>query len=213
MKLEKCSNGHFYDSDKYSSCPHCESGSQMETVSVSSAPVIDSTVTLGHTQPVEQHIKAADIVQPAAFNDPDDIKTVGYFNIKSSKEKDDDIAVNPVVGWLVCVKGKHIGQDFRLKAGRNYIGRTEEMDVALTKEPSVSRSRHASIVYDPRGGLFIAQVGDSKELFYLNGKAVLSPTEIKKNDIISVGDVDLMFIPFCDDAYKWEKNITKENEE
>lgn len=23
MKLTKCSNGHFYDGDAYSSCPHC----------------------------------------------------------------------------------------------------------------------------------------------------------------------------------------------
>lgn len=26
MKLQKCSNGHFYDGDKYATCPHCSGG-------------------------------------------------------------------------------------------------------------------------------------------------------------------------------------------
>ena len=30
MKLRKCENGHFYDEEKYDSCPHCQNmGGQM----------------------------------------------------------------------------------------------------------------------------------------------------------------------------------------
>ncbi len=24
MKLQRCANGHFYDGDKYPTCPHCQ---------------------------------------------------------------------------------------------------------------------------------------------------------------------------------------------
>ena len=30
MKLTKCVNGHFYDEEKYSSCPHCQGASGMD---------------------------------------------------------------------------------------------------------------------------------------------------------------------------------------
>ena len=38
MNLTKCSNGHFYDSDTYASCPHCGGGGT-ENVTILSAAV------------------------------------------------------------------------------------------------------------------------------------------------------------------------------
>jgi len=123
-------------------------------------------------------------------------KTVGFYS--------SEIGIEPVVGWLVCTEGPHLGEDFRLKSGRNFIGRSSGMDVAITKDNTVSRERHTAVVYEPKGNLFIVQPGDSKELSYLNDEVVLSPVRINVNDRLSVGQSVLMFIPCCSADFKWE---------
>ena len=107
--------------------------------------------------------------------------------------------------WLVCTEGKRRGQEYRLKAGRNFIGRSPNMDVALEGETSVSREGHAIVAYEPHQSIFIAQPGSASELFYLNGNVVLSAVQIKRNDRLQLGDVELMLIPCCDENFKWEK--------
>ena len=32
-------------------------------------------------------------------------------------------SVNPVTGWLVCIEGPHYGKDYKIHAGKNFIGR------------------------------------------------------------------------------------------
>jgi hypothetical protein len=122
--------------------------------------------------------------------------TVGFFS--------NAIGIEPVVGWLVCTQGEHFGEDFKLKSGRNFIGRAPGMDVVITKDGTVSRERHTAIVYEPKSNQFIVQPGDSKELSYLNGEVVLSPKEVKANDRLTVGQTELMFIPCCTGGFKWE---------
>jgi len=222
MNLIKCENGHFYDSERYSACPHCEAprGDNV-TVPVMRAPANEEvTVAMSHSAPVTEAISQAsappapapvktgslqDAVNAAsagAVNAPvgTDEKTVGFFSSAIGSE--------PVVGWLVCTEGEHFGEDFKLKSGRNFIGRAAGMDVSITKDTTVSRERHTAIVYEPKGNLFIVQPGDSKELSYLNGDVVLSPAELKVNDRLTVGQTELMFIPCCTAAFKWdiEKN-------
>lgn len=121
--------------------------------------------------------------------------TIGYFG---AMEKE------PVVGWLIAVEGSHFGEDFRLKSGRNFIGRSGSMDIALTDDPSISREKHAIILYEPKANIFLVQPGDAKELFYLNDKVVLAPTEIVAYDVLSLGNTKLLFIPLCSDKFNWD---------
>lgn len=174
MNMIRCGKGHFYDSDKHRGCPHCR-------LSVAGS---NKTVSFTAPRPPE---KAAPI--------EDFEKTTGFFTDKTGNE--------PVVGWLVCTAGAQCGCDFRLKAGRNFIGRAREMDVSLEGEQSISRERHAVVVYEPKQNIFLAQPGDSSALFYLNGNVVLTPVELKKNDRLQIGDAELMLIPCCDGAFAW----------
>lgn len=109
----------------------------------------------------------------------------------------------PVVGWLVCTEGKHKGQSFNLCHGKNFVGRNADMDVCLRNDLSVSRNRHAIIVYEPRERIFFAQPGESHELFYVNDSVVLSTTQLKARDRISIGDTTLVFVPFCGEEFTW----------
>ncbi|MBQ7535592.1 MAG: FHA domain-containing protein [Stomatobaculum sp.] len=212
MKLTKCANGHFYDGDTYQSCPFCSApapAASNETIPLDYAPSAVESVTVAmtesfetnETQKLDVNPKPADSGRAPLLND--DSKTISlnsYF-----PEGVADKSVEPVVGWLVCTEGKLYGRDFRLKSGRNFIGRDSSMDVCLAGEMTVSRDRHAILVYEPRGNMFLAMPGETKELVYLNGKVVLIPTEMKKNDEIQIGEVTLMLIPFCDDVFTWKK--------
>lgn len=201
MNLTKCSNGHFYDSDTYASCPHCGGGgTENMTIpfnSVSSDQDVGATMPLTPPEPPMTHD-----FEDVNFGLDDDAKTISIYQ----NEKVDTMVMAPTVGWLVCTKGKFYGQDFRLKSGRNFIGRGPGMDVVLTGENTVSRDRHATIIHEPRQNIFIAQPGESRELFYVNGNVVLSPVQLKKNDVLQIGEVYLMLIPCCDDAFNWDKD-------
>ena len=210
MDLKRCPNGHFYDGEKFPSCPHCAGGAPAGGGNVT-VPFNEmgggaqrgdmETVTMpadGIPTPPSPPIPVAPKPVPT-----DDAKTIGFFGVVPGAAG--EAAVEPVVGWLVCTEGKRRGQEYRLKAGRNFIGRSPNMDVALEGETSVSREGHAIVAYEPRQSIFIAQPGSASELFYLNGNVVLSAVQIKRNDRLQLGDVELMLIPCCDENFKWEK--------
>lgn len=111
--------------------------------------------------------------------------------------------VEPVVGWLVCVNGDGVGKSYDLNCGRNFIGRENDMDVVLSSDKSVSRRKHAIIIYEPRKRKFYAQPGESKELFYVNDEMVKNVLELKAYDKILIGKTELMFMPFCGEIFAW----------
>lgn len=220
MNLTRCNHGHFYDMDKFESCPHCKNngaGAAAEaTVGLTggtagatepySGNAGDVTVPVGMTSPLDEvntgfgkPIDATEEKTEAAFQkisnpnpfapaknsgfqnfagedpteplssmpprtqpqkvmqgtiDPiipqdtgkslkdvietvanatttstDDGKTIGFYDGALSEK---DKVIDPVVGWLVCIKGDAFGSSFVLKSGKNFIGRDRKMDVALT---------------------------------------------------------------------------------
>ncbi len=181
-RLIRCANGHFFDGGKYNECPHCNN------TRIPDVTVFVDEKELSKTAPAEE----AREENKAAEN-----YTVHYFQ-KS-------IGTEPVVGWLVCVKGVHFGEDFKIKSGRNFIGRSGAMNISLSGDKAVSRDKHAILTYDPKSNSFMIQPGDSSELCYLNDEPVLIPAKLKANDRISLGESELMFVPFCSDVFTWER--------
>lgn len=232
MTLQKCPNGHFYDSDKFQTCPHCSPAAQAPMTvpaqnmqqpagqpAFSTAPM-DATVPLMNNQapaapaqdntvPLVNNAPKAEVggANASVSADPADAqKTVGMFKKAPSGK-------SPVVGWLVCVEGPHFGEDFRIVSGRNFVGRAKTMDVSLAKDNSVSRDKHSIIVYEPMGNLFIMQAGESKELAYLNDKVVLSPQELAPYDKIKLGNSTLVFVPLCNEGFKWEDFMVEDEDD
>jgi hypothetical protein len=126
-------------------------------------------------------------------------KTVAIYSVNET---------DPVVGWLVCIKGEHYGQSFTLKSGRNFIGRAAGMDVWLEKDKSVSRNKHAILIFDPAGVSFFVQPGESGGLTYLDGELVLSPVKMSARSKISVGGCELLFVPLCGEGFSWASDQT-----
>lgn len=297
MKPVKCPNGHYYDAEKYSACPHCDgkdkSDSNAEAVQTSQKrfsflsregrsekkggftsgrherknEVFSSTPTSNNDDSDEESSSASEsdfvelsnpgsedekrFYQEAAsvisdtkpqtdFEDissyseegtggsaPDsqdhsstddntpplkqsinstnsavvsqDSKTIGFFSV--------GIETEPVVGWLVCVNGQYIGESFNLKAGRNNIGRSLNMDIPLAKEGSVSRDRHAIITFDPKKRTFILQPGEGNGLTYHNDELVITYVELKDYDVIQLGQAEFVFSSFCNENFSWDKYL------
>ncbi|MDR1588915.1 MAG: FHA domain-containing protein [Oscillospiraceae bacterium] len=280
MKLTKCTNNHFYDADKYDTCPHCGAQSRppkvqtgqpvwrntedRETERLSGSALWDSVdlpapapqipapaahtpapvpaptpappaVTVytpapayadappertpparpdtpppepppapvhagaspeaPHTPPPPPLHRAVSEAAPYELPPQAEQKTVAFYGLSESE---------PVVGWLVCVKGEYRGQSFNLKSGQNFIGRAVNMDVWLEKEISVSRNKHTVIVFEPKSGMFFVQPGESGGLTYLDGVLVLTPVQMNAYSKISVGGCELIFIPFCGEHFSWE---------
>lgn len=193
MNLTRCSSGHFYDSDKYASCPHCQASSGVANSDVTQAMRPDDTETVALTNILPE----AGVATQSLAKADDDQKTISY----SSQS----IGIEPVVGWLVIVKGADTGTAFQLKTGRNFIGRSSSMDVAIKNDKTVSREKHGIVVYDPKSCSYIVQPGASKELCYLNNEVVLSPEKLKAYDRITVGETELLFMPLCSkDGFNWD---------
>lgn len=217
MNLVRCGKGHFYDADKFDTCPHClqlmAHEENVTTPLYSAAKHLTEPLTEyqpqpnGGAEPQSAPAPAADLKEEiqrsvSAAPQEDVEKTVGYYASL--------IGIEPVVGWLVCIKGEYYGDQFRLKSGRNFIGRGPDMDVVLGLDPKVSRSRHAVITYEPRSRTFYVQAGDARELFYLNDNVVLDNAVLKTNDVLTIGDTKLMFIPFCTERFSWDDEKKEE---
>ncbi len=175
--LTRCSKQHFYDSEKYRTCPYCAQTQESQT-------------------PTESMHSSPDPLFSRTNIPTDDLaKTIGYY---------DSMRNEPVIGWLIAIDGAAIGKDYRLHTGRNYIGRDANMDVVLESDNAVSRNKHAIIIFDPVSQTTLCQSGESRELFYLNGKVVTDTVKLNKGDILTVGKTKLMFVPFCGELHSWE---------
>lgn len=131
-----------------------------------------------------------------------DSKTTGHWYGKKNND--------PVVGWLVCVKGENQGESYQIVSGRNTIGRRETNEIALIGENSVSRENHASVFYDYKKSEFYLKPGDGNTMPYVNDEMVTSMTKLNRYDMIEIGDCALVFVPFCGEKFSWDKYIEKE---
>lgn len=218
-RLTRCEKGHFYDAGKYEVCPHCENtGLIPPTKWETDAQPLPSTDDFSELPQTPE--KAVEGISPDLFvpvTDTEDLfEQAPAVSVSSvSAEAPDDsrtvhfyqktLGTEPVVGWLVCISGVHFGQDFRLKSGRNFLGRGGTMDICLSGDSAVSRDRHMIVTYDPKGNSFFAQPGDtSSELSYLNDKPLLEATALQSGDKLTVGESELVFVPFCGESFTWK---------
>ena len=203
MNLTRCENGHFYDAERFDSCPHCN---QATVSTVLQDEQGNKEYTMPLNPPANTDNRLDDLkkeITDVKETEDGSQATIGYFGAVSTE---------PVVGWLVAIEGSNFGEDFKLKSGRNFIGRSTGMDVALTGDSSISREKHAIILYEPKGNVFLVQPGDAKELFYLNDKVVLTATEIKAYDVLSLGATKLLFVPCCSNKFNWDSVKPKEEQ-
>lgn len=201
----KCKKGHWYDPNVYQSCPHCKRNSEKLSLMLDNVEEEDKTVSIAEVdislgqqlgKIVEEGIGGS-IPPDAPDKEDEDDKTIsfGFFGITG---------IQPITGWLVCLTGTERGTDYRLHSGKNFIGRSTSMDVVLIDDKTISRDRHGSVVYDPKGNLFYL-TPEGGNTVYLNGEVIDTAKRINADDVIQIGETKLVFIPYCKEERKWEE--------
>lgn len=170
-------------------------------------PVAEIPAMSVHTEPEPGSLKAA--VQRVSASSEG--KTMSYFSAATSTgdgEKQSNIS-EPVVGWLVCIGGKHFGESFNIYAGKNSIGRSAENRIVIELDNSISRNKHALIVYEPKKRNFYLQPGDSSGLTYLNEDYITESKKLSVKDVVELGDSKFLFVPLCGEEFSWEDYMPK----
>ncbi len=139
-------------------------------------------------------------------------KTVGIFSTATASGSDDGAVVEPVVGWLVCIKGVHFGQSFNIAVGQNSIGRSEDNKISLKRDNTVSRNKHAIITYEPKKRDFYIQPGEGSGLSYVNGDYVTGFQKVKAFDVFEFGEGQYILATLCGENFTWEDYIDKNKE-
>lgn len=112
--------------------------------------------------------------------------------------------IEPVTGWLVCIEGPRKGKDYKIRAGKNFIGRADNMQIRIIGDNDISRVNHAVIIYDKKNRTTHILPGDSMGLAYLDGQAVYNPMELTAFSIIEMGKSQFLFVPLCGENFEWE---------
>ena len=191
MAMKRCENGHYFEPEKYSSCPTCGVANLH----------IQPTVAIGNTGLAAQGradldvptVPRGHVKRPAVERDPG--ATVGVVRKK--------MGIDPVVGWLVCIEGAEKGRDYRIRSERNFVGRDPKMDICIGGDDAISRENHAVISFNPKKNSYLLTPGEGRGIIYLNEEEVAIPTELKAYDMIGMGQTKLLFVPFCGDKFGW----------
>lgn len=179
--MQMCPSGHYYDKNRYSECPYCKPNTP--------APAPGPS-PLNVTVPLDQ--SAAPQPKPTPNMD----KTVRLVEQKAGYD--------PVVGWLVCVKGEDKGRDFRLHDGNNFVGRGGDMDVVL-HDLAVSAANHFCITYDRRHDRYFMSMGMGKEIVYVDDQPLTANAlTVQRGTRVEVGDTVLVFIPLSREDVQWD---------
>lgn len=137
------------------------------------------------------------IALQSVVKDIDDIKTVSKYEVKGSSE--------PMAGWLVCTKGTNFGCAYEIKMGQSSIGRSNDMRICI-KDESITRERHAFIIFEAKKRQFFLRSGDGSGLTYCNDELVAGMVPLKAYDKIQLGDAEFLFMPLCGEQFMWEEN-------
>ncbi len=179
MAIIMCSNGHYYDNEKFFQCPYC--GISFDFIKESGTNLEDSTVRLSDV------------------NTNDEDRTISFWK---SEENNRDY----ITGWLVCIDGPEKGRDYRLHYGFNRIGRSYQMDICIEDDMQITRDNHCSIAYDVKENEF-SVMPSTGTLTYLNDQMLMENEKIKDGDKIRIGQTTLEFVAFCKGEKRWDEKL------
>lgn len=217
--IVKCPNGHYYDKNETDHCPYCENTENSgNSIALgfdppktggggSTIPIghVDETIPLGERIHINNQKTSKGTIPMNAGGGTRPV------NVSPTRTSGDTVSISerelgfdPVVGWLVCINGFNKGRSFTIHSDRNLIGRGEGNDICIQGDQAISYSHDSSIVYDRKSKIFMFVPGDGRAVSYVNDEAALVPIKLKLYDKITIGDTDLMFVPFCGKEFDWK---------
>lgn len=219
QKIISCSFGHYYDANKYSTCPYCSSGGEFSATTdpFAGTPTDYGTGGGGNTEmpgaggysngtiyPDAETIPSGGIgvtMPPQGNGNEGNFGTTTY--VISDKKGEPGQAFLPVVGWLVAISGPNRGTDYRIHSGYNYIGRNRG-DICIKGDDTISGERDSSITYVYQTKAFHIAHEQGKNVLLVNNAPVMgNGIQLHDYDVITVGTTNLIFLGLCGDHFSW----------
>jgi hypothetical protein len=112
---------------------------------------------------------------------------------------------DPVVGWLVVIKGPGLGQSLPIGVGMNTVGRDSSARVAIAfGDKTISGSDHARVIYDDDTRAFFISHGSGKSITKVNGQMVATVLPLANYDVIELTKTThVRFVAFCNEHFDW----------
>ena len=204
----RCNEGvHQYDADRYSVCPYCR-GYDKKTIGEKKSgekKVVDKTKPIKAAIAKTSNLKVEQTdTAPINIQADENIQTAVNKNINATRVVRVGADTKPVTGWLAITKGPGKGTSHSVFHGVNTIGRDASQDVCFDFDDEVARENQARLTYDEKNNTFYIQHGDGTNLTYLNDTPVLEIKKLEAYDVISMGKIECIFVPFCNDKFTWE---------
>ncbi len=189
MAIVQCPQGHYYDDQRDMQCPYC--GKDLRR-SWQNAESFNEQITQYAVLPPQEYDEQQTEAYGEYVGDAD--LTLGRYSVANGNRL--------TAGWLVCTQGFARGKSYVLYSGRNFAGRSHEMDLVVSDEFKIARQKHFSVVYDPKSvSFFLIPEGGA---IMLNGNIVTKAEELHEGDRIVAGDAEFLFVPFCKEGCTWE---------
>jgi len=195
MLPKLCKNGHYYNPNESETCPICDGRSSIGvTIPLGGSNAQDNgigrTIPLGG--PNDTPYNGGGAINITAPPPP---------GVTSFIDNDKTSDIKPVRGWLVVIKGEKVGLDFRIHTGHNSIGRAKSNNICIDFDAAVSKEKACFVIYDQRDNQFHIMSGESTNNIYVNSELLLMPKKLCDNDIIEIGETQLVFRSLCNEQF------------
>jgi FHA domain len=205
----RCQEGHFYDPAKHSSCPWCAKPLDIDMGAAAPAPAAEigaqKTTPVRPDDPGRSGPGMGGSTEPLTWGPGAPAAAPAPAGGATKRLIREQLGMDPVVGWLVCLDGPDRGRDYRLHSEKNFIGRAPTMDICISGDEAISREKHATITFEPKKQVFWLIPGDASGLVYLNGDVVYTPAQLKDRDVVELGKTKLVLVPFVNENFRWQE--------
>lgn len=220
QEIISCSKGHYYDANRYDSCPYCSTGRFSPTIDPFAQLQDDGSQGDGGLSRTTDAGGEAPMDSRGSYNDHGSLGNYGNFAPTEAPPVRNRVAESmsrtqfvdsstpagapvPVVGWLVAVEGPCRGTDYRIHTGYNYIGR-EAGDICICGDNTISAEKDANVTYVPQTRKFYIAHELGKNVLLVNDLPVIGGgMEINGYDMITIGTTKLMFVAACGERFSW----------
>ncbi|MCM1214651.1 MAG: FHA domain-containing protein [Lachnospiraceae bacterium] len=200
QKIISCPKGHYYDANRYESCPYCTTGGFSPTVD----PFAGAGDGVGQTE--YDGAGSGNAYGNFTPTEAPEVKNRAAESMSKTQFVDTSTPTGlptPVVGWLVAVEGPSRGSDYRIHTGYNYIGR-EVGDIRIPGDNTISAEKDTNVTYVPQTKKFYIAHEQGKNVLLVNDLPVIGGSmELHDHDLIMIGTTKLMFVGFCGDKFSW----------
>lgn len=118
-----------------------------------------------------------------------------------------DFHQEPVVGWLVVIGGPGLGAFRPVFEGNNSIGRAQTQRVPIDfGDDTISSEEQAFVRYDAsdREFLFVPNLAKTN-VVSINEIKPTTAVKLQPMDVITMGQTQLVFVPFCGEDFDWSE--------